>query len=263
MPYAYVNGIKIHYDTSGEGAPLVLLHGLGSSCQDWLLQTQVFSKSYTVITPDSRGHGDSDKPTGPYSIGLFANDVVALLDSLGVAQVHLLGISMGGLVAQQLVLDRPQRVKSLVLVNTFSHLNLNGTRARVTLLRRILILQFFSMKRIGHFVASQLFPKPEQEAMRQVAAERWAGNEKNAYRAASKAIWRFNVTDRLDEIYCPTLIIAGEHDRTVSAPHREVLHQSIVGSQLVVIPDSTHATPVDQPQAFNQAVLDFLASVPE
>jgi pimeloyl-ACP methyl ester carboxylesterase len=194
---------------------------------------------------------------------LFASDVAALLDSLSVTQAHVLGISMGGMVAQQLALDRPQRVKSLVLVNTFSHLDISGVTALVALIRRALILQFFSMQRMGQFVARQLFPKPEQEALREITIERWAQNEKAAYQAASRAVLRFNVTERLGEIYCPTLIVAGENDRTVAPPHRKVLHRGIAGSELVIVPDSTHATPIDQPEVFNKAVLDFLARVPD
>ena len=261
MPHANINGFKMHYDLAGEGGGLVLLHGLGSSREDWQLQTPVFAQSWRVIAPDCRGHGDSDGPPGPYSIKLFASDVEALLESLDVSQAHVLGISMGGLVAQQLALDAPQRVKSLVLVNTFSHLSISGVGALFALLRRAIILQFFGMEQIGRFIGRQLFPKAEQEELRRITAQRWAQNDKKAYRASSKAVLRFNVTERLGEISCPTLIISGANDRTVAPRHLEVLQRGIAGSRLVVIPDSTHATPIDQPQAFNAAVLEFLASV--
>jgi len=263
MPDIYIESFKMHYDAAGEGTPLVLLHGLGSSCTDWPLQISAFSEIYRVIAPDCRGHGDSDKPPGPYSIELFAGDVLALLNRLDVAQAHVLGVSMGGMVALQMALADSQRIKSLVLVNTFSHLIVSGLGSLAALLRRALILRLFGMERMGRLVARQLFPRPDQEALRQFTAQRWARNDKAAYRAASLAVWRFNVTQRLGEIYCPTIIIAGEDDRTVSPPHRDVLQRGIVGSRLVVIPDSTHATPIDQPQHFNQVVLEFLASLPD
>lgn len=263
MPQIHVNGIKMYYEAAGEGTPLVLLHGLGSSCQDWPLQMADFSRRYYVIAPDCRGHGGSEKPPGPYSIGLFAQDVATLLTHLGASRFHVLGISMGGLVAQQLALDSGERVKSLVLVNTFSHFDLSGIGGLVALLRRAFVLRVFSMARIGQFVGKQLFPRPEQEILRKLAAQRWAQNDKAAYQAASLAIWRFNVTQRLREIYCPTLIIVGADDRTVSLAHSEVLMCNIAGSQRVIVPDSTHATPIDQPQTFNQAVFDFLATVPD
>ena len=155
----------------------------------------------------------------------------------------------------------PWMTLSLVLVNTFSHIMVSGPGALWALLRRALILRFLSMERMGRLVGRQLFPKPEQEELRRLTAQRWARNGKAAYRAASMAVWRFNVTQRLGEIYCPTLIISGENDRTVAPPHREVLQRGIAGSELVVIPGSTHATPIDQPQLFNATVLKFLASV--
>jgi 3-oxoadipate enol-lactonase len=261
MPFLNVNGCKLFFETSGDGPPLVLLHGLGSSQADWQLQTPVLAGSFCVIAPDLRGHGKSDKPSGPYSIELFAGDVAAILTHLDVKQAHVLGVSMGGLVAQQLALDSPETVKSLVLINTFSHLVVSGLGAWLTVFRRILTMQFLSMARIGQLVARQLFPKPEQEMLRQITAQRWALNDRAAYRAAARAVWRFDVAGRLGEITCPTLIIAGENDTTVLAPHREALHQGIVGSRLVIIPDSTHATPVDQPEVFNRTVLEFLASI--
>jgi hypothetical protein len=94
MPCVYIDGFKMHYDVAGEGPPLLLLHGLGSSCADWLLQVPVFSETHHVIAPDCRGHGDSDKPPGPYAIELFASDVLALLNRLDVAQAHVLGVSI-------------------------------------------------------------------------------------------------------------------------------------------------------------------------
>jgi 3-oxoadipate enol-lactonase len=262
MAYARVNGIKLYYEAMGSGAPLVLLHGLGSSHEDWLMQIPAFSPHYHVIAADCRGHGDSEKPPGPYSIPMFASDILALLDQLALDPVHLLGISMGGLVAQQMVLDAPDWIRSLVLVNTFSHLQADGLGDWIALLRRIVALRFRNMEQVGHVVARQLFPKAEQALLREMTAQRWAKNDKRAYQAATMAIWRFDVTERLGEIDCPTLIVAGENDGTVAPRHREVLHRNIAGSQLAVIPDSTHATPIDQPQAFNQIVMDFLRTVP-
>lgn len=223
----------------------------------------VFSETYRVVAPDCRGHGESDKPPGPYTIELFASDVLALLNRLDVDQAHVLGVSMGGLVALQMALADSQRKKSLVLVNSFSHLIVSGLGSLAAVLRRALILRLFGMERLGRLVARQLFPRPDQEALRQLTAERWAHNDKAAYRAASLAVWRFNVTQRLGEIYCPTLIIAGEDDHTVAPPHRDLLQRGIAGSRLVVIPDSTHATPIDRPQRFNQVVLEFLVSLPD
>jgi pimeloyl-ACP methyl ester carboxylesterase len=256
-----VNDIQMYYESTGEGNPLVLLHGLGSSHRDWFFQVPEFSKHYRVLTPDCRGHGESDKPAGPYSIGLFAYDVIALLDALGIERVHLLGISMGGLVAQQIALDDPARVRSLVLVNTFGRLIIRGFVGRFRVFQRLFLMRLFSMERIAEFIARTLFPKPEQRELFELARERWAQNDKQAYLEATRATICFDVADRLGEIRCPTLIVAGENDSTISMPHKEALQRGIPGSKLVVVKDSGHATPLDQPEEFNRIVLEFLASV--
>lgn len=261
MPHLKVNDIRMYYESAGEGDPLVLLHGLGSSHRDWFLQVPAFSRHYRVIILDCRGHGESDKPAGPYSIPLFARDVIALLEALGVEGAHLLGISMGGQIALQIALDAPGQVTSLVLVNTFARLIVQGLAAHLRLLQRRLLMPLLSMEKIGEIIAGTLFPRPEQRELFELARERWVQNDKPAYLASTRAALAFDVAARLGEIRCPTLIVAGENDPTVSMSHKEALQQGILGSQLVVVKDSGHATPLDQPEEFNRIVLEFLASV--
>src|SRR5512138_1073317 len=105
MPSVIVNGIQLHYEVRGQGQPLVFIHGLGSSTRDWDAQTAAFEHDYQVITCDLRGHGQSDKQAGPYTIPLFATDLASLLAGLGVDSAHLVGISLGGAVALQCALD--------------------------------------------------------------------------------------------------------------------------------------------------------------
>ena len=258
MPYVKVNDIRMYYESTGEGDPLVLLHGLGSSHRDWSLQAPVFSKDHRVIIPDCRGHGESDKPAGPYSVALFARDVIALLDALGVEGSHLLGISMGGQVALQIALDAPGRVRSLVLVNTFARLIVRGRAEQLRLLQRRLLMPLLSMEKIGEVIAGTLVPRPEQRELFELVRTRWAQNDKPAYLASTRAAMAFDVARRLGGIRCPALIVAGENDPTISMPHKEALQRGILGSRLVVVKDSGHATPLDQPEEFNRIVLDFL-----
>src|SRR5512143_2659596 len=112
----------IHFEESGTGDVVLFLHGLGSCGQDWLLQVPTFAEYYRVITPDLRGHGQSDKPQGRVRVAHLASDVLGLLDALNVECAHIVGLSLGGCVALLLALDAPQRVRSLTLVNTFAHL---------------------------------------------------------------------------------------------------------------------------------------------
>jgi len=122
MPQAAINGITLHYLDEGLGEPLVLLHGLGSCGEDWVLQTQFFAPRFRVIAPDLRGQGRSSKPPGHYSIAQLATDVTALLGALSIDSAHLVGLSLGGLVAQQIAIDTPRRARSLTLTNTFAYL---------------------------------------------------------------------------------------------------------------------------------------------
>lgn len=108
-----VGDIRLYYETCGQGAPLLLLHGLGSSARDWEHQASVFAERYRVVIPELRGHGRSDKPPGPYSMPLLANDIASLIESLDIAPAHVVGLSLGGFVAFQLVLDhRDSRTSS-------------------------------------------------------------------------------------------------------------------------------------------------------
>ncbi len=113
MPKLRIHDIDIYYEVTGQRTPLALIHGLGSSTRDWERQVPVFSERYQVITFDVRGHGQSAKPPGPYSIALFASDTVELVRALGIGPAHVVGISMGGMIAFQLAVDAPQRIKSL------------------------------------------------------------------------------------------------------------------------------------------------------
>ena len=118
MAFFQTSELKLYYETVGQGPPLLLLHGLGSSSQDWPLQIPDFAPHYTLLMPDIRGHGRSDKPAGPYHLTQFAADIRHLLAGLNIGPAHILGISMGGMVALQLALDTPQQVRSLILANT-------------------------------------------------------------------------------------------------------------------------------------------------
>ncbi|MCB0119292.1 MAG: alpha/beta fold hydrolase, partial [Anaerolineales bacterium] len=122
MPFLNVNGVDLYYEVNGKGQTVVFIHGLGSSCQDWEKQEPVFSKQYQVVTLDLRGHGKSQKPSGPYSIALFARDVAGLIRSLNLAPVHVVGISLGGMIALQLAADHPELVRSFVAANNNSEM---------------------------------------------------------------------------------------------------------------------------------------------
>lgn len=248
---------NLHYEEYGQGSPVVLLHGLGSSMQDWEHQKEALAAGHKLILLDLRGHGRSDRPKGKYSIAGFADDVLALLDHLQLDKVHMVGISMGGMIAFQIAVDQPQRLLSLTIVNSSPEVRVNSLDSALQLGKRWLFSRLLSMHSIGNMISQLLFPKPEQAALREQVVERWRLNDKQAYLASLDAIIGWGVRDRLDRITCRTLVISADQDYTPVA-QKQAYVDEISRAQLLVIADSHHATPIDQPQQFNQALLAFI-----
>ena len=260
MPKMRVNDIELYYEVAGEGEPVLFLHGLGSSSTAWQLQREAFAADYQMIMPDIRGHGRSDKPPGSYSVALFAADIAALLDGLDIPAFHVVGLSLGGMIGFQLAVDYSDRVRSLAAVNTGPELVPRTFKERRTIWARQLMVNLFSMERIAETLGGRLFPEPEQAHLRRMAVEAFAANDKAAYKAATRAILGWSVRARLGEIRCPVLLISSDMDYTPVST-KEMYLAEIPGAELVVIENSRHAVALDQPAAFNAAVLAFLASI--
>jgi len=258
MPKLHVCDVDLYYEIVGRGEPILFIHGLGSSSRDWELQVDFFSERYQVVTFDVRGHGQSDKPPGPYSVGLFAADAAELIKSLDVAPAHVVGISMGGMMAFQLAVSAPELVKSLVIVNSAPELVLRTWKERMNGLQRLLITRLMGMRKMGEVLGGRLFPKEGQEETRRMFVERWAENDKRAYYDAMRGLVGWSVADRLGDVRCPTLVIAADGDYTPVSVKQEYAAR-MVQAELVVVADSRHGTPVDQPEQFNQAVMAFLS----
>lgn len=261
MPTVRIADTDVYYEVAGNGDPLLLIHALGSSSRDWERQIPAFSAQYKVIAIDLRGHGRSGKPPGPYSIPLFATDTAGLLDALAIPSAHVLGLSLGGMVAFQLAVNWPGRVRSLIVVNAAPALVIRTLRERLLLAQRFLVAALLGMRGIARLLGRRLFPKPEQAGLRRQMVERFAQNDSRAYREALRAATaNWSVEGSLDQVRCPTLVIAADGDYT-PVSHKATCVEKLRDGQLVVIRDSRHATPVDQPEAFNEAVLGFLARV--
>ncbi len=260
MPTITANGVNLYYERHGRGRPLLLIHGLGSSTRDWEYQVPAFAEEYEVILCDVRGHGRSDKPPGPYSVPLFAADVLSLMRYLDILPAHVVGISMGGMIAFQMAADAPEALRSMVIVNSVPELLIKGVRERLEFSQRLLITRFLGMRRMGRFLAQRMFPEPEQAEIRRTFEERWAENDRRAYLEALKAVVNWSVADRLPEMDIPALIVAGEFD-SFPLETKRAYAARMPRAEVVVVPDSRHGTPVDQPETFNRLVLDFLRRV--
>ncbi len=258
MPKLNVGDVELYYEIVGQGEPLLFIHGLGSSARDWQLQADFFCQQYRVITFDTRGHGQSAKPPGPYSVPLFAQDTVGLIKALNLAPTHVVGISMGGMMALQLALDAPDLLRSITVVNCTSELVVRTWKDRFILFQRLFITRVMSMRGIAKFLGKRIFPKPEQEELLQMFVERWAENDKRAYVDAMRGLVGWSVSERLGEIGCPTLVIAADEDYS-PLEAKKAYTAKIPGAELVVIEDSRHGTPVDQAEKFNAALLEFLS----
>lgn len=264
MPILEREGLRLHYDVADTdrrgGTSVVLLHGLGSCGDDWPFQLSALTPFYRVITLDLPGHGRSDLPPGRLSATRLAQAVIEVLDALGENRVHLVGLSLGGMVALQTALDWQDRLRSLVLVNTFARLEVPAGHLGNRVVRLALLVAG-PMSWTGQWVAHGLFPRSGQGPLREAAAQRIASNPRGAYLRTVGAILRFDVRHRLAEIRVPTLVVAGSGDRTVRLSAKREIARSIAGARLELIEGSGHATPLDAPVAFNALLIRFLEEV--
>lgn len=261
VPSIVSNGVRLHYEVAGSGDPLVLVHGLGSSARDWQNQVDALSDKYRVVTLDLRGHGQSEKPRGLYSIEQFADDVSRIIELPGNRPAHVVGLSLGGMIAFQLGATRPELVRSLCVVNSGPEMPCERWRDCIklwcALFVRWLIVRCFGMRKLGETLGSKLLPEEGQSELRRTFIERWAENDPRAYLASMWALPRWSVADRLASIDCPACIIAADMDYTPLA-FKESYAAEMPRAEVVRIPRSRHLTPIDQPAQFNQVLRAFL-----
>lgn len=258
MARIQANGINLAYEISGDGPPLLLIHGLGSTLRDWDAQVAAFAQRYRVITFDLRGHGDSDKPAGPYSMQMLAFDAAGLLQALGVPSAHVVGISLGGAIAFQLTLDHPALVKTVTIVNSGPEAIARSYKERLAIWLRFYMIRKMGLTKLGQAIGAKLFPQPENHAVRDAFVARFAHNDKEAYQHALRALLGWSVMDQVGGIACPLLAITADRDYTPLS-FKEAYVAKIPGARLEVIRESHHALPMEKPQAFNAALGSFLA----
>jgi pimeloyl-ACP methyl ester carboxylesterase len=277
MSTATIGEHEFFYEEHGTGDPLLLIMGLGADSAAWLFQVPDFSRRYRTIVFDNRGVGRSAKPPGPYSIAQMADDAAGLLDVLDVARAHVVGVSMGGMIAQELALRHPQRVRGLVLACTFpepdeeilqqraaSIAQLGGsvdtggaTNIDVSALDPMMFFQEMLPR-----VFNQAFIERDLAKILQVftGSLQW-GFSMDAILCQVGACMEHRTTDRLHAISAPTLVITGDADRLVPSANSDILAREIPGARLVKIPGGSHGFNFETPEVFNREVTDFLATV--
>lgn len=256
MPTLRLDNFDLYYETSGSGTPLLFIHGLGSSAQDWEQQTAAFAKDHFVIAVDLRGHGRSGDPPGPYAMTDFARDITRLLDHLDCGPAHVVGVSLGGGIAFQLAVDAPAQVRSLVIVNSAPEMILRTPLQKFAIWQRRKLVKWLGLPRFGRMLSGKLFPDLPQQA--EVFAQRFAGNRERPYTDTLNALIGWSISAHLHEIRMPTLILAADQDYS-PVDFKRAYTAQLPNAELVVIPDSRHALPMERPQAFNRALAAFLS----
>jgi pimeloyl-ACP methyl ester carboxylesterase len=266
MPLINVNKVNINYEETGAGEAIVFLHGFTGSHHDWDSQVGLISDKYRTIAVDHRGHGKSDAPVGEefYSIKTFADDVYAMLQKLGISKCCLVGHSMGGFMSLQLVLDHPELVKGLVLVDTSSGdwdtaPGYAEFRAKLVELAQTEGLEAaFKYNAANNPPVVDKFKKHPE--LQEVARQKMLNTSVEGYVHIGNCFQKWpSVTARLGEIKAPTIVFLGAEDEGFIKAS-DVLRDGIAGAQLVVIPDAGHNPHEETTELFNK---DFLAFLPK
>jgi pimeloyl-ACP methyl ester carboxylesterase len=265
MPSALCNGLPLYYADAGAGEPVVFLNGLGGDHLYWMGQVRACARRFRCLAVDNRDVGRSAACEVAYHLRDMADDVAALLESLKLPSAHIVGLSLGGMIAQELVLRHPERVRSLFLVCTAAHADtwfqglldlLAALRKQAadtsaffnTLLPWLVSYQFFAepdhAERLKVLIRQNPHPQPAAGFFRQLEAMRGLAT-----------------LERLDQVRCPLLVAAGEDDMLIPARYGRQIVERVPGARFVVLPGAGHSPPLEDGRGFNKVLLDFLSAV--
>jgi len=253
MPVLSANGETIHYLKEGAGPAVALIHSLGSSVHMWREQIAALKDRYTVIACDARGHGGSSGK-GECSVATTAQDLEAVLDHLGLAECHVVGISTGGPVAMTLAAQSPGAVKSLVLADTFAK-PVEGSKERVEATAEA--IAYVSMEEFGtQYAAETLLPSTSLDVQDELAGVIAKVNPKVYIQLMRSAVLG-DFTGLLASVKAPTLVLIGESDMIAPRSESDFLVEKIPNATLAVVPAAGHLGCLDNPTAFNEAIGKF------
>jgi pimeloyl-ACP methyl ester carboxylesterase len=278
MSTTHIDGIELYWEAHGSGDPLLLIMGLAADSLAWMFQLPAFSERYRTVVFDNRGVGRSGKPAGPYSIARMADDAAAVLDAAGVERAHVVGVSMGGMIAQELALRHPSRVRGLVLGCTYAKPDagverqlesslafFGGSRGADGAIRvdlgNVDPMMFF--QHLLPTVFNAQFIMTELPKLMQVfSGALQYGFSMDAILAQVGATQAHDTLERLGRIAAPTLVLTGDSDLLIPPTCSDTLAARIPGAKLAKIPGGSHGFNFETPDVFNQAVLEFLTTLP-
>jgi 3-oxoadipate enol-lactonase len=224
----------------------------------WDPQVAVLKSKYRVLRYDTRGHGGTDAPEGPYTLEQLTEDARALLLALGIPKTHFMGISMGGMIGQMLALTDPGILRSLILCDTSSRI---PEEALPVWEERIGLAQTQGMDALVESTMERWFTAPFRKkpvGMLEKVRGMIRTTPLKGYIGCSRALMKLNLTERLGKIALPTLVIVGEEDPGTPVAASQAIHREIKGSELVILKSAAHLSNIEQEAAFNTAALDFL-----
>jgi 3-oxoadipate enol-lactonase len=253
-------GAQIYWDQHGEGAPLLLIMGLGWTSHMWHRSRPVLAAQFRTIALDNRGVGQSDVPPGPYPIALMASDAAAVLNAAGVESAHICGMSMGGMIAQEFALQYPHRVRSLILGCTAPG-GPHAVQAEREVIQ-LLMAPRTSPEEMAKAINPYIYDPgtPDERVEEDLSVRRPWFPTAEGYLAQLQGIMAWEAYSRLPQIAAPTLVIHGESDRLVPPENGRRIAARIPNANLVMIPNASHIFPTDQKEAAHRAMLDFLAA---
>jgi len=262
MPTAEVNGQSIYYELHGDGEPLLCVMGLAADTLSWALNVPGFAERHKTVVFDNRDVGQSSMAEGPYELGDMVDDTLALADELELDSFHVLGVSMGGAIAQQLALAAPDRVRTLTLAVTFAS---GGAYARE--LSRVWAARRQAISHEQHIDELLLlcFSEPLYENeefvgyIRQMMLSNPHPQPPDAFARQLDAASGHDARDRLGSLSMPVHVIGAEHDILVPVWKSHELAELIPGAKLTVMEAAAHGVQTERAQEFNQLVLDFIA----
>ncbi len=253
---AKINGKEIFYEIYGEGQPLIFIHGLGVTHQMWKWQIEDLQNDFQVIVYDLPGHGQSENRISETNVykGL-ADDLVGLMDHLGIGKANIVGLSLGGRLAIAMAVHYPERVAKLVISSTFE--KLQGLKEKLRTWMGTNLLKKMTLSKIVESSASGFFPNPEHAEAAKIYTEEALKTDKSALIKLSEAAKEVDYSNNLKNIQQPTLVFAGEKE-TLMIKIAERIASQIPNAKIEIVPDVGHIWNMEKPQLFNRKLREFL-----
>jgi len=256
MSYINLSDCRLYYEQSGSGEPVVFLHGLGASTRMWEEHAEVLSLSYRVILLDIRSHGRSSAGSKPLSIEQFSDDLFEFFEALELSFVHLVGFSLGGMIAYQFAVKHYKLLCSLTISNSTPHFLLTNWSDKIEFNIRLLLLKIFGINVVAFLMAKNLFPKATQIEFRERLIAQSKGVSLSYYIKTIEHLVGWSVVDKLSLINAPILLIESEFDYSIFS-HQEKYVEKFKNAKYLLLNASRHMSPWDSKDDFIEIISKY------